>query len=653
METDSRQRGSAYRRISTLLVVVTLALVPLTGLGAAQTAGEAGNQSYVAVQNGECVPITSFTGEESAREFYDYRLPEEFADNPYINATGEAFGSEGTTELQEPNTSIVFLYTDTQGTNETSDDETSLVLVHGAEADDSSDGGTATFTITNLPEDGEWEVRDDEYNGTTNEDNWNVSETETVVDWLWGEAATDGGAFTGLDNDTNVTIDPAFNEASALANTTNGTNASSGTVEQWQVLSNETDDVNRTDLELNQSLQLAAGTCGDIGGDTANDTETNETATVSFENQTSDGTSVIVENATVPRGGYVTIHNESLLDGDAVGSVVGVSDYLEAGEYDNLTVDLFDVPGAEFNESELTENQTLIAMPHEETTGNETYDFVSSNGTDDVPYTDNGEAVIDDANVTVGNETTVTDDNESGLDTDFDNVLVPAGGNDATQTTNNDTETTDNDTGTNETATVSFEDQTSDGTSVTVENATVPRGGYVTIHNESLLDGDAVGSVVGVSDYLEAGEYDNLTVDLFDVPGADFDESELTENQTLIAMPHEETTGDETYDFVSSNGTDDVPYTDNGEAVTDDAEITIGNETDGNVTDGNETDETDGNVTDGNVTDGNETDETDGNVTDDTDTETPDEDTPEDDTPDEETEEETPADGTPDEATPN
>ncbi|MDS0259918.1 hypothetical protein NDI56_10985 [Haloarcula sp. S1CR25-12] len=639
METDSRQRGSAYRRISTLLVVVTLALVPLTGLGAAQTAGEAGNQSYVAVQNGECVPITSFTGEESAREFYDYRLPEEFADNPYVNATGEAFGSEGTTELQEPNTSIVFLYTDTQGTNETSDDDTSLVLVHGAEADDSSDGGTATFTITNLPEDGEWEVRDDDYEGATNEDNWNVSETETVVDWLWGEAATDGGAFTGLDNDTNVTIDPAFNEASALANTTNGTNTTSGTVQQWQVLSNETDDVNRTDLELNQSLQLAAGTCGDVAGDAAddNDTATNETATVSFENQTSDGTSVIVQNATVPRGGYVTIHNESLLDGDAVGSVVGVSDYLEAGEYDNLTVDLFDVPGAEFNESELTENQTLIAMPHEETTGDETYDFVSSNGTDDVPYTDNGEAVIDDANVTIGNETTVADDNESGLDTDFDNVLVPAGGNDATQTANNDT--TDNDTATNETATVSFDDQTSDGTSVIVQNATVPRGGYVTIHNESLLDGDAVGSVVGVSDYLEAGEYDNLTVDLFDVPGAEFNESELTENQTLIAMPHEETTGDETYDFVSSNGTDDVPYTDNGEAVTDDAEITIGNETD--------------------ETDGNETDETDGNVTDDTDTETPDEDTPDeetpdDDTPDEETPDEaTPEDDTPDEATPN
>ena len=416
---------------------MTIALVPLTGLGAAQTDG-AGNQSYVAVQDGECVQLNSFTDNQSAVEYYDYRLPSQYADNPYVNATGSAFGSEGTIDLQEPDTSIVFLYTDTNDTATTEDDITSLVLVHGEEANENSTGGAATFTITNLPEDGEWTVRDDDYNDTTSEDVWNVTETETTVDWVWSEAATDGGVFSGLENDTNVTIEPAFNDEAGLANSTNAT------VDNWQVLSNNTtdDNVTRTDLELDESLQVAAGTCTDDGFETTDDnvTEDNETednvtvenATVEFEDQESTGTTVTVDNVTLPRDGYVAIHNDSLLDGDAVGSVIGVSDYLEAGTYEDLTVDLYDVPGADFNESELTENQTLIAMPHEETTGDESYDFVSSNGTDDGPYTADGAAVTDDANITIVNDTA---DNETATPADNE-TATPADNETATPADN-------------------------------------------------------------------------------------------------------------------------------------------------------------------------------------------------------------------------
>jgi hypothetical protein len=420
MEPDSNSYRASYRRLATLAVVLSLALVPLTGLGAAQQAGNqsaAGNQSYVAIQGDECTPISSFSDNESAIEYYDYRLPENYSDNPYANATGSAFGSEGTIDLQEPNGSIVFLYTDT------TEDSTYLVFVNGQEANNESTGGAATFEITGLPEDGNWTVRDDDYNDTTSVDNWSVTNTTTTVDWIWSDAATDGGVYSGIDNDTNVTVDPAFNEEAELF----GQNGN-GTVETWQVLSNESDNVTRTELDLNESLQIAGGTCDDpAAGDTTDDTdtdtnETNETATVNFEDQESDGTSVTVDNVTVPRDGYVAIHNDSLLDGDAVGSVVGVSDYLEAGEYDNLTVELFDVPGADFNESELTENQTLIAMSHEETTGDESYDFVSSNGTDDGPYTADGAAVTDDADITLVNDTNVTDDNVTDDNVTDDNV---------------------------------------------------------------------------------------------------------------------------------------------------------------------------------------------------------------------------------------
>jgi len=131
-----------------------------------------------------------------------------------------------------------------------------------------------------------------------------------------------------------------------------------------------------------------------------------ENASVSFEDQESDGTTVTVDSVTLPSEGYVVIHDSSLLDGNVVGSVIGVSEFLEAGENEDVTVELFDVPGAEFNESALTEDQTLIAMPHQETTNNTTYDFVSTNGSADGPFVTTNEAnetvaVTDAANVTI------------------------------------------------------------------------------------------------------------------------------------------------------------------------------------------------------------------------------------------------------------
>ncbi|QLG29047.1 hypothetical protein HUG10_16540 [Halorarum halophilum] len=135
-------------------------------------------------------------------------------------------------------------------------------------------------------------------------------------------------------------------------------------------------------------------------------------------------------------------------------------------------------------------------------------------------------------------------------------------------------------------ADVSFDEQESDGTQVTVDEVFVPEGGYVTIHDQRLLEGDALGSVIGVSSYLEPGFHEDVDVTLFDVPGAQFQTSELTESQVLFAMPHLETNNDRTYDFVSSNGSADGPYTVEGEAVTSPAPVTVANGTAGGGADG-------------------------------------------------------------------
>ncbi|MFD1598982.1 hypothetical protein ACFSBX_08445 [Halobellus rarus] len=180
---------------------------------------------------------------------------------------------------------------------------------------------------------------------------------------------------------------------------------------------------------------------------------------------------------------------------------------------------------------------------------------------------------------TPDNETPTTPDNQTpATPTTPDNQTpaTPTTPDNQTPTTpttpDNQTPTTpDNQT----TATVSFADQQTDGTTVTVEAVNVPEGGFVVIHDSRLLDGTVIESVIGVSEYLEPGPHENVTVTLYDVPGATFDQSELTENETLIAMPHLDTNQSQTYDFVSTNGTEDGPYLANGSAVVDSANVTV------------------------------------------------------------------------------
>nr|WP_148859039.1 hypothetical protein [Natronococcus pandeyae] len=114
---------------------------------------------------------------------------------------------------------------------------------------------------------------------------------------------------------------------------------------------------------------------------------------------------------------------------------------------------------------------------------------------------------------------------------------------------------------------VTFEDQESDGESVVVDEVSMVDGGFVTIHDSSLLAGDALGSVIGVSEFLEEGTHEDVEVAL-DEP--------LEEAETLIAMPHRDTNDNQEYDFVETEGEEDGPYlTADDEPVTDEAVVTL------------------------------------------------------------------------------
>jgi rubrerythrin len=162
---------------------------------------------------------------------------------------------------------------------------------------------------------------------------------------------------------------------------------------------------------------LSAGTAA--AGGTGDETD-GDTPRVVFDDQETTGASVIVGPVFVPEDGYVAIHDASLLDGEVLESVIGVSGKIETGFHETVEVPLFTeaVEGKEFDRSRLTEDQTLIAMLHETSirSGDE-FRFVASDGEQDGPFTVDGSPVTDEAQVTVLEEGQEEETDSEGVST--------------------------------------------------------------------------------------------------------------------------------------------------------------------------------------------------------------------------------------------
>lgn len=124
-----------------------------------------------------------------------------------------------------------------------------------------------------------------------------------------------------------------------------------------------------------------------------------------------------------------------------------------------------------------------------------------------------------------------------------------------------------------EESTVTFNEQSLEGKTVTVESTTLPEGGFVTIHTPRLKKRprtvrDIKKSIVGWSDYLQPGTHENITVEVEDV---------ASKFPRLIAMNHRDTNGNQSYDFITDGpqfADADWPYfTPKGKAVIDPAKI--------------------------------------------------------------------------------
>lgn len=121
------------------------------------------------------------------------------------------------------------------------------------------------------------------------------------------------------------------------------------------------------------------------------------------------------------------------------------------------------------------------------------------------------------------------------------------------------------------TASIDFTDRTLENTaagdSITVDGSFFPAdvgpngGGFVVLHDSTeLANGQTFTSIVGKSEYVSPGVQNEIKVGL--------DEA-ISDTTTIGAMAHQDSDGDEMYDFESSGGTEDGPYTLSGSPVID------------------------------------------------------------------------------------
>jgi len=166
-------------------------------------------------------------------------------------------------------------------------------------------------------------------------------------------------------------------------------------------------------LAVTDSTTDVGTNAADVQETTTTADDDSETASVTINDQESDGEQVVVESATLPEGGFIAIHDSSVAEAP-LSSVLGNSVYLEPGTHEDVTITLA---------RPLEESQTIIAMPHFDTNNNEVYDFVLSTGELDGPYTVDGEVLVDQGEVTVAEETTTEEEEVVETTTEEEEVV--------------------------------------------------------------------------------------------------------------------------------------------------------------------------------------------------------------------------------------
>lgn len=197
-----------------------------------------------------CVAVKPLgDGTQSVEEFYGY------AESPDVSAAGSR-------NIQYSDTSQIMFYNGTDGL--------SLVIIHDKYGD-KTPGGSANMTITNLPDGGEWPVRDDPASAEFSGDDLDFYDNSAVLNWTWGTSRTDGVVFRAPDGEFDETrIVPDFNK-------------SDENIKAWGLRSANQSSLIKLDMESN--VTFSTGECSNA--DTANTTTEQQTPTISLGSESS------------------------------------------------------------------------------------------------------------------------------------------------------------------------------------------------------------------------------------------------------------------------------------------------------------------------------------------------------------------------------
>lgn len=175
-------------------------------------------RSFLVSQGDQQYSLEPFGNGKTIEEFYRYGEHGHAHSNPQIS-------------IERSNASSLFFWSGPKGI--------SLVFIHD-KPHDIRGGGEVEFTFENLPDEGEWVVRDD--------DPGNDTYSDTKIDWLWFEINTDGAAFRGgLTEVDEVVIHPNFQEG----------------INEWQLLTGDLHDPTRISLALDEPISISPGSVVD------------------------------------------------------------------------------------------------------------------------------------------------------------------------------------------------------------------------------------------------------------------------------------------------------------------------------------------------------------------------------------------------------
>ena len=271
-------------------------------------------------------------------------------------------------------------------------------------------------------------------------------------------------------------------------------------------------------------------------GQTQTQAQNQSNPSITFTNQTINGSEVAVESVTLPTSGFVVLDLsgagiEGVLEEDAV----AISEQLSAGTHQNVTIPVNQSPpGGVANRTSLNNTGNYEVIVYEDSNNNSRFEYLTSGTSIDQPFIVGSgtqeRLVTDSARLTI-----------RGSRGDPNATPIPS-------------------------ASIQFNDQQTDGSIVSVGSVTLPQGGFVVVHGKQYLQpqNDPVTSAIGLSTYLPAGTHQNVTIALTN--------GSVHQRQTLVAIPSRDTNRNQTYDYVTSGGFRDVPYTD-GEPITNQASV--------------------------------------------------------------------------------